>query len=87
TVHHLDEEEEEIFPLATQLFEAEDLDTLGALFEKAKEELLGVSLPELPKALAAKFPGLQQPSPETGASQQRLTTSNTAFGLGIGGLK
>ncbi len=87
TVHHLDEEEEEIFPLAVQLFEAEDLDTLGALFEKAKEELLGVSLPELPKALVAKFPGLLQPSLESAEPQQRTTTSNTAFGLGIGGLK
>ena len=87
TVHHLDEEEEEIFPLATQLFDAEDLNTLGALFEKAKEKLLGVSLPELPQALAAKFPGLQEPPPKSGGPQQRPTTSNAAFGLGIGGLK
>jgi hypothetical protein len=87
TVHHLDEEEEEIFPLAAQLFEADDLNTLGALFEKAKEELLGMTLPELPKALAAKFPGLQQATPEPGEPQQRTPTSNTAFGLGIGGLK
>ena len=87
TVHHLDEEEEEIFPFAAQLFEADDLDTLGALFEKAKAELLGVSLPELPKALAAKFPDLLHPSPESGVSQQRAATSNTALGLGIGGLK
>ena len=86
TVHHLDEEEEEIFPLAAQLFDPNDLDTLGALFDKAKEELLGVSLPELPKALAAKFPELPD-SPETGESQQRTTTTNTAYGLGIGGLK
>jgi hypothetical protein len=87
TVHHLDEEEEEIFPLAAQLFEADDMDTLGALFEKAKEALLGVTLPELPKALAAKVPVLEQLSPESGAPQQRPATSNTALGLGIGGLK
>jgi hypothetical protein len=87
TVHHLDEEEEEIFPLAAQLFETKDLDTLGALFEKAKDQLLGVSLPELPKALAAKFPDLQEPTPESGAPRQQPATSNTAVGLGIGGLK
>ena len=86
TVHHLDEEEQEIFPLAAQLFDPADLDTLGALFEKAKEALLGVSLPELPKALAAKFP---EPAgaPESDASPQRTKTTSTAYGLGIGGLK
>ncbi len=55
TVHHLDEEEEEIFPLAQHLFDVEDLNTLGTLFEEAKAKLLEVSPPELPKALADKF--------------------------------
>ena len=85
-MHHLDEEEEEIFPLASQLFDAADLDTLGGLFEKAKDQLLGVSLPELPKALAAKFPGLYA-NAEAAQPQTRPRVSDTALGLGIGGLK
>jgi hypothetical protein len=84
TVHHLDEEEADIFPLAVQLFDASDLLTLGGLFEEAKRELLQVKIPELPKALATKFAidtpktikmsELNSPSPSV----------NTAVGLGIG---
>lgn len=86
TVHHLDEEEEEIFPLATQLFEAKELDTLGALFTEAQKALLGISLPDLPKSLAAMVPSRGQII-ETGPSQLVTRGGDTAIGLGIGGLK
>ncbi|MDJ0621598.1 MAG: hemerythrin domain-containing protein [Desulfocapsaceae bacterium] len=84
TVHHLDEEEEEIFPLAQQLFTPEDLVTLGKLFEEAKDKLLSVSLPELPKSLAAKF--AEQSKEEGGVKVVKTdtATSSTAIGLGIG---
>lgn len=84
TVHHLDEEEEEIFPLAQQLFTPEDLVTLGKLFEEAKAKLLNVALPELPKALAAKF---AEETKEEGTRKivtGEAQASNTAIGLGIG---
>jgi len=86
TLHHLDEEEQEIFPLATQLFAAKDLDTLGALFTEAKKALLGISLPDLPKSLAAMVPSRDQ-IVETGPSQSGTARADAAFGLGIGGLK
>ena len=84
TVHHLDEEEQDIFPLAQQLFTPEDLVTLGKLFEEAKDKLLNVSLPELPKALAAKF--TEQAKEESGQKTAKSATgpSSTAIGLGIG---
>lgn len=84
TVHHLDEEEAEIFPLAMQLFDSADLLTLGGLFEEAKGKLLQIKTPELPKALAAKFgidtPKIKKPA-ETSSSSP---VTNTAIGLGIG---
>ena len=72
TIHHLDEEEMDIFPMAQQLFSAKDLDTLGRLFLEAKEKLLGVELPEAPANIS-------------GGSQSIRQTS--AYGLGIGSLK
>lgn len=84
TVHHLDEEEEEIFPLAQQLFNPEDLVTLGKLFEEAKGKLLGISLPELPKALAAKFAEQAKDGGEPAVIKAAAATSSTAIGLGIG---
>jgi hypothetical protein len=73
TTHHLDEEEMEIFPLARQLFAAEDLDQLGSLFEDAKSKLLGIQLPDVPKQIG-----------KGGAS---AGGRGTATGLGIGSLK
>lgn len=86
TVHHLDEEEGEIFPLAAQLFEVKDLDTLGTLFAEAKKTLLDISLPNLPKALAAIIPSREQVA-ETGLSRPESGVTDVAIGLGIGGLK
>ena len=86
TTHHLDEEEAQIFPMARQLFTAEDLNTLGRLFTEAKAKLLGVVLPELPPTLSAKRPKpakASKPEPLTPAQ----TPQNTAVGLGIGSLK
>ncbi len=86
TVHHLDEEETEIFPLAQQLFTPEDLVTLGGLFEEAKQKLLNISLPELPKALAAKFASGTAGGETLLKSNITSDPSNTAIGLGIGKL-
>ena len=83
TLHHLDEEEQEIFPLGQQLFNPEDLATLGQLFEEAKNKLLNISLPDLPKALAAKFAA--NPEEESQVSVSAGTgVSGAAIGLGIG---
>lgn len=71
TTHHLDEEEEEIFPMAQQVFSAETLNTLGKLFLEAKEKMLDIKLPEVPANIAS------------GAA----TTGTVAHGLGIGSLK
>ena len=84
TTHHLDEEEEEIFPMAQQLFATEDLETLGRLFEEAKEKLLNVSIPELPKAIAAKFEEMKDNEDRLQPASQRKR--DTATGLGIGKL-
>lgn len=86
TVHHLAEEEEEIFPLAAQLFDARDLETLGTLFLEAKKSLLGVSLPDLPKNLAAMVP-VQDQIFDKSSTQRVSPGGNAAIGLGIGGLK
>ena len=56
TTHHLDEEEALIFPMALQLFAAEDLNTLGRLFQEAKDKLLGAVPPALPATMSAKRP-------------------------------
>ncbi len=86
TTHHLDEEEAQIFPMARQLFTAEDLNTLGRLFAEAKDKLLGAVPPELPPTLSAK-----RPKPVKAIKPEPLTTaqalSNPAVGLGIGSLK
>jgi len=86
TVHHLDEEEADIFPLAMQLFDSADLVTLGGLFEEAKSKLLNVTTPQLPKALAAKFGVNKDEAGKTSVSSPSSSTSNPAFGLGIGKL-
>ncbi len=86
TTHHLDEEEAQIFPMARQLFTAEDLNTLGRLFAEARDKLLGAVAPELPPTLSAK-----RPKPVKAVKPEPLTTaqtaSNPAVGLGIGSLK
>ncbi|HBH28694.1 MAG: hemerythrin domain-containing protein [Desulfofustis sp. PB-SRB1] len=89
TSHHLDEEEADIFPMAQKLFAAEELEKLGALFEKAKQELLGVSIPELPKVLADKF---NIKATKTGAKTESAkpagqSVDSAAYGLGIGALR
>jgi hemerythrin-like domain-containing protein len=86
TLHHLDEEEQEIFPLASQLFDTRDIDTLGALFEEAKKALLGITLPELPKTLAAMAAGRAE-VPDDKTSGTNTRAASVATGLGIGGLK
>ena len=48
TTHHLDEEEQKIFPTAEQLFPLENQATLGNLFTQAKTLLLGIKLPPVP---------------------------------------
>jgi hypothetical protein len=57
TNHHLDEEEEEIFPMARRLLAAEDLDALGKLFAEARDKLLGVELPEVPAKISSRGAG------------------------------
>ena len=74
TVHHLDEEEADIFPLARGLFASEDLTALGKLFLEAKEKLLNIELPEVSKALQDQ------------ATQSRPAVAS-ARGLGIGSLR
>lgn len=83
TLHHLDEEETEIFPLATQLFDSAELLTLGGLFEEAKGKLLKVIPPELPKELAAKY-GLSKTGAVRSSESSFPSPSSTAIGLGIG---
>lgn len=97
TAHHLDEEEMEIFPAAQPLFSAEELATLGRLFLEAKDKLLGVVLPEVPKRLLVSGAGrTQKPlgvradggDAETGpATEAGESTSRAGTGLGIGSLR
>jgi hemerythrin-like domain-containing protein len=54
TTHHLDEEEQKIFPTAEQLFPLENQATLGNLFTQAKTMLLGIKLPPVPGMAGAK---------------------------------
>jgi hypothetical protein len=86
TTHHLDEEETQIFPLARQLFTAEDLVTLGGLFTEAKDKLLGIVLPELPSTLSAKRPK-QIKAVKAAPVSEAAATPAPAVGLGIGSLK
>jgi hemerythrin-like domain-containing protein len=48
TAHHLDDEEIKIFPMAEQVLPQESQAALGALFEEAKNILLGITLPPVP---------------------------------------
>lgn len=86
TSHHLDEEEAQVFPMARQLFTAEDLTTLGRLFQEAKDKLLGVVLPELPSTLSAKRPKKVK-SPKGVPVSEAPAAQDPAVGLGIGSLK
>lgn len=86
TNHHLDEEEAEVFPLAMQLFSSEELNTLGNLFEEAKARLLEITLPELPKALMAKFAEPVTASTETFKTAKSASRPDASIGLGIGKL-
>jgi len=72
TTHHLDEEEMDIFPMAQQLFSPEALNALGKLFLEAKENMLGVTVPDVPGSLATGGAG---------------SAKGAAHGLGIGSLK
>jgi hypothetical protein len=86
TSHHLDEEEADIFPLALELFDEKDLNTLGKLFEEAKAIMLGAIPPELPASLSAMVPkkaGIKN-APNGNAA---TGAPGTAAGLGIGSLK
>lgn len=97
TNHHLDEEETEIFPAAQPLFSPEELATLGRLFLEAKDKLLGVVLPEVPKSLAKSGAGRpQRPlgvSADAGGKEGGMAgevaeaTSMEGAGLGIGSLR
>ncbi len=70
--HHLDEEEQEIFPLGRQLMDGADLERLGRLFQQAKEAYLSIDLPD---------PGtVRFNTDSTGGGA-------TGAGLGIGSLK
>lgn len=86
TNHHLDEEETEIFPLARQVFAAEDLTILGRLFTEAKDKLLGVVLPELPATLSVKRPKRVK-AVEAKPASEASVVADPAIGLGIGSLK
>jgi hypothetical protein len=85
TLHHLDEEEEEVFPLAEQLLAADDLQQLGALFEQAKKAFLDISLPDLPKSLAAKV-AQYEAKPDKSGPAEKGGGSPVSIGLGIGKL-
>jgi hemerythrin-like domain-containing protein len=86
TNHHLDEEEARIFPLARQVFTAEDLTTLGRLFTEAKDKLLGIVLPDLPTSLSAKRPKKVKAVKAAPASEASAV-ADPAVGLGIGSLR
>ena len=97
TTHHLDEEEMDVFPAAQPLFTQEELASLGKLFLEAKDKLLGVVLPEVPKGLVksgtgrARKPlgaGPEAESAEAGSAEEGAgATSMAGIGLGIGSLK
>lgn len=86
TTHHLDEEEAVVFPLARQVIDAGDLNTLGRLFQEAKSALLEVVLPEVPPAIVARGgAGAGQASAEKPMGDAAV--ARTAAGLGIGSLR
>ncbi|RJQ58116.1 MAG: hemerythrin domain-containing protein [Desulfobacteraceae bacterium] len=84
TNHHLDEEETGVFLLAQKVFSAEDLNAMGALFTEAKDMLLGIALPEPPKAMAGKG---SEKSKKGGGSAEPPAAKSTSQGLGIGSLR
>jgi hemerythrin-like domain-containing protein len=87
TSHHLDEEEAQIFPMAAQLFPAEDLNILGRLFLDAKEKLLGVVLPEVPQTIASRAGKTAKTAKTTVGGATAGNLRDTAIGLGIGSLR
>jgi hypothetical protein len=82
TTRHLDEEGTLIFPMALQLFAAEDLNTLGRLFQEAKDTLLGAVPPALPATMSAKRPKTAKKL-KAAATSEPLSQPATAIGLGI----
>lgn len=74
TIHHLDEEETAVFPLARSLFDPGDLSALGKLFLEAKEILLTLALPAVPAQVASRAGGARR-------------VQSSSYGLGIGSLK
>ena len=83
TTHHLDEEEADIFPMSQQVMPADDLETLGKLFVGAKENALGVKVPDVPDPIANRAAKtMKRPQARTAG-----TGTSTAMGLGIGSLK
>ncbi len=97
TNHHLDEEENEVFPTADTLFTRQELVSLGKLFEEAKNKLLNVVLPEIPAGLITSGDGpVQKPlgvgagtgtAADSPAREGEAATSMTGIGLGIGSLR
>jgi hypothetical protein len=87
TTHHLDEEEAEIFPMARLLFAEEDLNTLGQLFQEAKNNLLGVQLPAVPKSISGKRSKPAAAVKKPGDTSVAASRQDVALGLGIGSLK
>jgi hypothetical protein len=83
TTHHLDEEEADIFPMSQQVIPVEHLDTLGRLFDEAKDKLLGIKLPDVPKTIV-QLTSKPAPRAQTSAGGP---VSTPAHGLGIGSLK
>ena len=90
TTHHLDEEEMKIFPMAAQVLPETHLTTLGALFEEAREKLLGIKLPDIPPGIADKGPGKMSIAGKKVAGVPALkvkTEKSIPQDLGIGSLK
>jgi hemerythrin-like domain-containing protein len=89
TTHHLDEEEQKIFPTAEQLFPLENQATLGNLFTQAKSMLLGIKLPPVPGMAGSKAAKAivgakkKEPPPKAAATESRTLPPD----LGIGSLK
>ena len=89
TTHHLDEEEQKIFPTAEQLFPMENQATLGNLFTQAKTMLLGIKLPPVPgmagpKAGKAVIGAKKKEAPAKPAAAEAGTLPPD---LGIGSLR
>ncbi len=74
TLHHLDEEEADIFPLARTLISSEVMLLLGKLFLEAKQKLLTIEIPEVPDQIKRRI-------------GDKLSAPSSSHGLGIGSLK